>query len=105
VDDLRNPEIRPYLDRYLRGSNGYSAVDRSKVMKLLWDAIGSEFAGRHELYERSHAGNPEENRIQVLRKGAAGAVGRGMLDLVDACLSDYDLNGWSGPDLLNPPAR
>ncbi|MEU4620075.1 4-hydroxyphenylacetate 3-hydroxylase N-terminal domain-containing protein [Actinoplanes sp. NPDC023801] len=103
VEDLRNPEIRPYLDRYLRGSNGYSAADRSKVMKLLWDAVGSEFAGRHELYERSHAGNPEENRIQVLRKGAAGTIGRGMLDLVDACLSDYDLDGWTRPDLLNPP--
>jgi len=22
-----------------------------KLMKLLWDAVGSEFGGRHELYE------------------------------------------------------
>jgi len=44
--DFTNPEMRPYLDRYMRGSNGYEAVDRVKVMKLLWDAIGSEF-GEH----------------------------------------------------------
>ncbi|WP_442933691.1 4-hydroxyphenylacetate 3-hydroxylase N-terminal domain-containing protein [Micromonospora sp. CPCC 206060] len=102
VADFHNEEIRPYLDRYLRGSHGYTAVDRVKVMKLLWDAVGSEFAGRHELYERSHAGNAEENRIQVLRKGTAAGIAGHMLDLVDSCLSEYDLNGWTAPDLVNP---
>jgi aromatic ring hydroxylase len=28
---------------------------RVKLMKLMWDAIGSEFGGRHELYERNIA--------------------------------------------------
>ena len=46
----QNEEIRPYLDRYLRGSNGYKAEERVKLMKLLWDCIASEFGGRHELY-------------------------------------------------------
>jgi 4-hydroxyphenylacetate 3-monooxygenase len=41
--DFKNPDIRPYLDKYVRGPNGYDAVNRVKVMKLLWDAIGSEF--------------------------------------------------------------
>ena len=35
--DFQNPEIRPYLDRYMRGSNGYKAEERVKLMKLLWD--------------------------------------------------------------------
>jgi hypothetical protein len=47
----QNPDIRPYLDKYMRGSNGYDAVDRVKLTKLLWDSMGTEFAGRHELYE------------------------------------------------------
>ena len=38
--DFKNPEIRPYLDRYLRGSNGYKADERVKLLKLLWDSIG-----------------------------------------------------------------
>ena len=54
--DFQNPELRPYLDKYLRGSDGYDAVERVKLMKLLWDAIGTEFGGRHELYERNYAG-------------------------------------------------
>lgn len=28
------PEIRPYLDKYVRGSDGVEAVDRVKLMKL-----------------------------------------------------------------------
>ncbi|RSM77795.1 Pyoverdin chromophore biosynthetic protein pvcC [Kibdelosporangium aridum] len=100
--DWRSDEIRPYLDQYLRGSNGHSAEHRVKVMKLLWDAIGTEFGGRHELYERSYAGNPEQNRIQVLAKGTDAGVTRGMLDLVDRCLSDYDLAGWTTPGLIAP---
>ena len=36
--DFQNPEMRPYLDRYLRGSNGYKAEERVKLMKLLWDS-------------------------------------------------------------------
>ncbi len=35
-------------------------------MKLLWDAIGTEFGGRHELYERNYAGNHENIRMEVL---------------------------------------
>ena len=47
--DFKTPEVRGYLDQYLRGSDDYSSVDRAKTMKLLWDALGSEFGGRHEL--------------------------------------------------------
>jgi len=51
--DFKTPELRPYLDKYLRGSNGYDAVERVKLLKVLWDAVGTEFGGRHELYERN----------------------------------------------------
>ena len=35
-------------------------------MKLMWDAIGSEFGGRHELYERNYFGNHESIRFETL---------------------------------------
>ena len=38
------------------GSDGSTAVEGVKLMKLLWDAVGTEFGGRHELYERNYAG-------------------------------------------------
>src|SRR5438477_2171470 len=57
--DFQNPELRPYLDKYVRGSNGYDSVERVKLMKLLWDSIASEFGGRGELYEINWAGSTE----------------------------------------------
>ncbi|MEU1391637.1 MULTISPECIES: 4-hydroxyphenylacetate 3-hydroxylase N-terminal domain-containing protein [unclassified Nonomuraea] len=97
--DFKNPDIRPYLDKYLRGSDGTDAEGRVKVMKLLWDAIGSEFGGRHELYERNYGGNHENTRVELLFSQMAG----GQLDeyaaFVDRCLGEYDLDGWTVPDL------
>lgn len=100
TEDFQNDEIRPYIDKYLRGSHGVEAEDRAKVMKLLWDAVGTEFGGRHELYERNYSGNHENTRIELWR----GQVADGQLDsyreLVDQCLSEYDLDGWVAPDLI-----
>lgn len=99
ASDFDQDEVRPYLERYLRGSRGGSAEQRVKLMKLLWDAVGSEFAGRHELYERSHAGRPDENRMQVLDKARTAGLVDSMMALVDDCMSDYDLHGWTAADL------
>jgi 4-hydroxyphenylacetate 3-monooxygenase len=100
--DFQVPEVRHYLDQYVRGSHGYDAENRIKVMKLLWDAIGSEFGGRHELYERNYAGNHENIRLEVL----AAAQATGMVDdykrLAEQCLNEYNLQGWTVPDLINP---
>ena len=64
--DFKNAEIRPYLDRYMRGSNGYKAEERVKLMKLLWDCLATEFGGRHELYEINYGGSTEEIRRYCL---------------------------------------
>jgi aromatic ring hydroxylase len=61
ASDFKNPQIRPYLDRYLRGSNGYKAEERVKLLKLLWDALASEFGGRHELYEINYGARPRRS--------------------------------------------
>jgi aromatic ring hydroxylase len=93
--DLESEELRPLIDRFYRGSTG-SAHDRIKLFKLLWDAVGSEFGARHTLYERNYGGNHEQVRLDVLDF----ARRRGRLDemeaLVDRCLSEYDLAGWTG---------
>lgn len=101
AEDFKNPEIRPYLDTYLRGSGGIGAEERVKVLKLLWDAVGTEFGGRHELYERNYAGNHEATRAELLFAQTAS----GQLDeykaFADQCLSEYDLDGWTAPDLVS----
>ena len=94
-EDLLSPELRPLIDRYYRGT-GASALERIKLFKLVWDAIGTEFGGRHELYERNYAGNHEQVRMDALKFARrTGALDR-CIELVDRCLADYDLDGWTG---------
>ncbi|MBI3327691.1 MAG: Pyoverdin chromophore biosynthetic protein pvcC, partial [Nitrospinae bacterium] len=100
--DFKVPELRRYLDTYLRGSNGYDAESRMKLMKLLWDALGSEFGGRHELYERNYAGNHENIRMEVLFTAMANGAADACKGFAEQCMREYDLNGWTTPDLINP---
>jgi len=59
-----------------------------KIMKLLWDAIGTEFGGRHELYEYNYAGNHEDIRIHaMLNVKGSGAYDR-MIALAEQCMAD-----------------
>jgi 4-hydroxyphenylacetate 3-monooxygenase len=102
VSDWKNPEMRPFLDKYLRGSDGRSAEDRIKLMKLIWDAIGTEFGGRHELYERNYSGNHEAVRLETLYGQTQSGQVETYKAMVDRCMSDYDLDGWTATDLINP---
>lgn len=102
VSDLKSPEIRPYLDRYLRGTGDMNAVDRIKLMKLIWDSIGSEFGGRHELYERNYSGNHEGVRAELLYAAQESGMADSMQGFVEQCMAEYDLDGWTVPDLVNP---
>ena len=61
--DFKNPDIDKYLARYVRGSNGIDYKERIKIMKMLWDAVGTEFGARHELYEMNYSGSHELVRI------------------------------------------
>jgi aromatic ring hydroxylase len=99
--DFQNPELRPYLDKYVRGSAGHDAEQRVKLLKLLWDAIGTEFGSRHELYEINYSGSTEENRLTALHIAEVTGLTQQMRDLVNSCLNDYDLNGWTASDLIN----
>ena len=56
--DLDNPEIRPYIDKYVRGRAGVSAEERIALFKLAWDAVGESFGGRIEQYNRFYSGDP-----------------------------------------------
>ena len=95
--DFNHPEINAYLKQYVRGSNGIGHVERIKIMKLLWDAIGTEFGARHELYERNYAGNHEMIRMHALFQAQGSGALADMEALADSCMADYDENGWTDP--------
>ena len=88
VEDFASPATRPYLDRYVQ-SPGVTSVERVKLLKLVWDLVGSEFASRHLQYEMFYAGAPflvKSRMFQVYDFDRAGA-------LVDRALAGYDLSG------------
>lgn len=94
VKDLTNDETRAYIDRFIRGSDGTPALERVKIMKLLYDAVISEFAGRHELYEMNYAGSFESCRLGVWQSARERGLVDQLLEFVDACLGEYDERGW-----------
>ena len=100
--DFKNPEIDKYLQQYVRGSNGIEYKERIKIMKLLWDAVGSEFGGRHELYERNYAGSNEMVRFQTFFNARGSGALDSMVGLAEQCMAEYDEDGWTGDDYFNP---
>lgn len=98
--DFKNPEIDKYLARYVRGSNGIDYKERIKTMKLLWDAIGTEFGVRHELYEMNYAGSHELVRLFPLQHAMGSGSLKQMTDFAEACMADYDEDGWRDPDYI-----
>lgn len=100
ANDLLNPELRPYIDRYYRGT-GINAEDRIKLLKMVWDAIGTEFGGRHELYEINYAGNTDNIRLETLKHAEATGLADQYRSFAESALDDYDLNGWTNETWAN----
>lgn len=79
-------------ERYYQ-SFGTSAEDRVKFLKLMWDFVGTEFAGRQMQYEMfysaaQHIADTRVYKVYDWRPGRA---------LVDECLSEYSRDGEVSP--------
>jgi 4-hydroxyphenylacetate 3-monooxygenase len=86
--DYQNPEARADLERFVQ-SPGYPSQERVKLLKLVWDLVGSEFASRHQQYEMFYAGAPflvRARMSQVYDFDRATA-------LVDRALAGYGAGG------------
>jgi 4-hydroxyphenylacetate 3-monooxygenase len=56
IDVLNDDALRDRFERWWKTAS-IDAIERHKLYKLAWDLVGSEFAGRHMLYEKFYAGN------------------------------------------------
>jgi 4-hydroxyphenylacetate 3-monooxygenase len=93
VRDYHNPEIAPDLERYIQ-SPGVPSRERVKLLKLAWDLVGSEFAGRHHQYELFYAGAPFVTKMRMFRNYDFGYA----TALVDSALGGYDVNDMPVPE-------
>ncbi|HEX3994310.1 MAG TPA: 4-hydroxyphenylacetate 3-hydroxylase C-terminal domain-containing protein, partial [Acetobacteraceae bacterium] len=69
-DMMRNPELRPFIDKYLHGAGDVDAERRTRLFRLAWDYAGTALASRVELYERFYltSGARNQQRAQGLAK-------------------------------------
>lgn len=86
VADFRNPEIASVIER-TQQSPAAGAADKVKFYKLAWDAVGSEFASRHQHYEMFFTGASFVTKGRSFRYYDWDAAGT----LVNAILDGYDL--------------
>ena len=71
-------------------------------MKALWDAVGTEFGGRHELYERNCSGDHESVKVEILVASEALGEVEKTTGFAESVLGEYDLDGWTAADLVDP---
>lgn len=84
--EMNVPEIRKDMERYVQ-SPGSTSEEKIKLFKAAWDAISSEFGGRHHQYEMFYAGAPHVARANAFRNYGYEEA----LELVDQFLAGYSL--------------
>ena len=62
---MRDPELRPYIDKYLHGAHGMDAERRIRLFRLAWDFAGTALASRVELYERFYLTSGTRNQMRA----------------------------------------
>jgi 4-hydroxyphenylacetate 3-monooxygenase len=88
VDVLDDASLRDQFERWW-STPSIDALRRMKLYKLTWDLIGSEFAGRHMLYEKFYAGHSVIVRNQNDREAPWSAFHA----IVDDLLAGIEVTG------------
>src|SRR5262245_51234994 len=68
VEDIRNPELRPYIEKYYRGADPAGAIEHLRVMKLIRDLAASEYGGYWYTEIIHGSGSPAAEKIQMYRE-------------------------------------
>jgi 4-hydroxyphenylacetate 3-monooxygenase/anthranilate 3-monooxygenase (FAD)/4-hydroxyphenylacetate 3-monooxygenase len=83
--DFDNPEIAPYLEKYLQGKN-VGARQRVQLFKLAWDLLGEQFGSRQLQYEWFYAGDPIFTRSRFYHSPAVSSY----KEMVDRLLENEE---------------
>jgi 4-hydroxybutyryl-CoA dehydratase/vinylacetyl-CoA-Delta-isomerase len=64
-DDLKNPEVGKYVEKYLKGVHNISTADRLRLLRLIENMTGGT-----ALAESMHgAGSPQAQKVMYMRSG------------------------------------
>ena len=90
---MRDPALRSLFEQYWQTPQ-MPALERVKLFKLVWDLVGSEFAGRQLQYEKFYVGATFTLRAHNFREAPWPDFHR----LVDDLLASYDVPAaWRDP--------
>jgi 4-hydroxyphenylacetate 3-monooxygenase oxygenase component len=79
--DLTNPELKPLLEKYMRGHN-IGVDEKSRLFRVAWDLVGDGFGSRQELYEYLHRGDPGAGRTRLFRQCDTSASDERIRELI-----------------------
>lgn len=65
-EDYVNPETRPYMEKYLRGSTKFTADERIRAMRLMTDLCASEYSAVWMVGGVIGAGAPEAQKYSIM---------------------------------------
>jgi aromatic ring hydroxylase len=63
--DLKNPELRRDVERYLVGPDK-QALERYQMLKLAWDYLGDSFSTRQLLFEEYAGASFPVNKMRLM---------------------------------------
>lgn len=70
--DLRNPKIGPYIEKYLKGADGVSTENRMRVLRLIENITLGTAAVGYRTESMHGAGSPQAQRIMIARQSNLG---------------------------------
>jgi len=82
----RDPELKAVFEEYW-STLTQSATDRMKLFRVAWDLLGSEFAGRHQQYEKFYVGPA----FVVRNYNYVTAPWDELHGIVDGLMAEYEL--------------
>jgi 4-hydroxyphenylacetate 3-monooxygenase len=88
IDVMTDKALRDTFERWWKTPT-IEAAERHKLYKLAWDIVGTEFAGRHMLYEKFYAGSS----IVVRNQSDREAPWQSFHDVVDGLLASIEVPG------------
>ena len=84
--DLGTAELRPFVDKYMRGQE-IGVAEKSRLFRIAWELAGDGFGSRQELYEYLHRGDPGAGRTRLLRSYDRSEVDERVRKLISAPLA------------------
>jgi 4-hydroxybutyryl-CoA dehydratase/vinylacetyl-CoA-Delta-isomerase len=66
--DLRNPHLRPYIEKYLRGVEDVATEDRMRILRLIENMTSGTGAVAYRTESMHGAGSPEAQVIMIGRQ-------------------------------------